>query len=104
MHFQEFVKKNHQKDYVIYENAILFESKSNLFSDIIITVYASLQTKIQRVISRDSSTKTAVLNRIKNQWKDDKKIIQSNYIICNENLDETKSQVNKIHKILTLNL
>ena len=46
--------------------------------------------------------KKEVLNRMKNQWKDNKKILQSNYIICNQNLDETKSQVNKIHNILTL--
>ena len=38
---------------------------------------------------------------MKNQWNDSKKIVQSNYIICNENLDETKTQVNKIHNILT---
>ena len=36
-----------------------------------------------------------------NQWNDFKKIVQSNYIIYNENLDETKNQVNKIHNILT---
>lgn len=103
-HFQEFVKINQQKKYIIYENAILFESKSNLFCDIIITVIAALNTKIQRVIARDSSTKTAVLNRMKNQWKDDKKTLQSHYIIYNENLDETQNQVNKIHNILTLYL
>ena len=101
-HFQEFTKNQIKSDYVIYENAILFESKSNFFCDIIITVFADLDTKIQRVISRDSSTKKEVLNRMKNQWKDNKKILQSNYIICNQNLDETKSQVNKIHNILTL--
>lgn len=101
-HFQEFTKNQIKSDYVIYENAILFESKSNFFCDIIITVFADLDTKIQRVISRDSSTKKEVLNRMKNQWKDNKKILQSNYIICNQNLDDTKSQVNKIHNILTL--
>ena len=100
-HFKEFVKKNSNKAYVIYENAILFETKSNLICDIIITVYANLNTKIQRVIERDSSTKKEVLNRIKIQRSDDSKILQSNYIICNENLDETENQVNFIHNKLT---
>lgn len=102
-HFQEFARENHQKEYVIYESAILFEIKSNRFCDVVITVFANLDTRIQRVISRDSSTKTDVLNRMKNQWKDSKKMLQSNYIIYNENLDETQNQVNNIHNILTQN-
>ncbi|KGL60665.1 MULTISPECIES: dephospho-CoA kinase [unclassified Polaribacter] len=100
-HFQDFIKKNIDKTYIIYENAILFENGSNLLCDYIITVYANVNTKIERVILRDSSTKEAVESRMKNQWNDSKKIVQSNYIICNENLDETKTQVNKIHNILT---
>lgn len=100
-HFQDFIKKNIDKTYIIYENAILFESGSNLLCDYIITVYANVNTKIERVILRDSSTKEVVESRMKNQWNDSKKIVQSNYIICNENLEETKTQVNKIHNILT---
>ena len=101
-HFQNFIKNNSQKEYIIYENAILFESKSNLFCDIIITVFAAINTKIKRVISRDKSSEKEVLNRMKNQWKDNKKMLQSNYVICNENLDETRKSVHKIHNILTL--
>lgn len=100
-HFQNFIKQNQDKKYIIYENAILFESKSNTFCDIVITVYADLNTKIDRVIARDSSTKKDVLNRIKSQWSDAKKMLQSNYIIYNEKLEGTVNQVHKIHKILT---
>ncbi|MGY8910905.1 MAG: dephospho-CoA kinase [Flavobacteriales bacterium] len=100
-HFQKFIENNQDKAYIIYENAILFESKSNIFCDIVITVYADLNTKINRVIARDSSTKTAVLNRIKSQWSDAKKMLQSNYIIYNEKLEDTVNQVHKIHNILT---
>jgi dephospho-CoA kinase len=100
-HFQNFIRKNQNKDYIIYENAILFESKSNIFCDIVITVYADLNTKINRVTARDSSTKTAVLNRMKNQWNDAKKTLQSNYVIYNEKLENTVNQVHKIHNTLT---
>lgn len=100
-HFQKFIENNQDKAYIIYENAILFESKSNIFCDIIITVYADLNTKINRVIARDSSTKTAVLSRMKSQWSDAKKMLQSNYIIYNEKLEDTVNQVHKIHNILT---
>ncbi|AOW16621.1 dephospho-CoA kinase [Polaribacter vadi] len=100
-HFQKFIENNQDKAYIIYENAILFESKSNIFCDIVVTVYADLNTKINRVIARDSSTKTAVLNRMKSQWSDAKKMLQSNYIIYNEKLEDTVNQVHKIHNILT---
>ena len=100
-HFKEFVQNNANKSYIIYENAILFESKGNVFCDFIVTVYADVRTKIERVILRDESTRAEVLSRMENQWKDNKKILQSNYIICNESLDKTKIQVNKIHNILT---
>ena len=100
-HFQEFVKKNTQKKYIVYENAILFESKSNQLCDFVITVFIDEETKIKRVILRDSSTEKEVLERIRNQWEDQKKILQSNYIIHNKNLDETKNQVAYIHNILT---
>ena len=100
-HFQNFVKLNNKKDYVLYENAILFESKSNLKCDIIISVYAPLNVRIERTMLRDSSSRTAVKNRIKNQWLEDKKLLQSNYIIVNLNRNTTKNQVLKIHNILT---
>jgi dephospho-CoA kinase len=100
-HFKEFIKNNSNKDYILYENAILFESKSNLICDIIITVSSTMNDKIQRVVARDSSTKKEVLSRMKNQWDDEKKILKSNYVISNEELGKTKSQVYKIHNILT---
>lgn len=100
-HFQNFVKSNADKEYIIYENAILFESKNNEFCNFIITVYADLETKIKRVISRDSATRKEVIDRMNNQWKDEKKILLSNYLINNINLDSTKNQINNIHNILT---
>jgi len=100
-HFQDFIKKQTNKAFIIYEAAILFESKSNLLCDFIITVYLDLETKIERVISRDKTTKKEVLNRMKNQLNDTPKLLQSNYVIFNKNIQETKLQVEKIHKILT---
>jgi dephospho-CoA kinase len=100
-HFKKFIEKNLDKTYIIYENAILFESKSNLFCDYIISVYANLSTRIDRVTVRDTSTKEEVFLRIQNQWNEDKKLLQSNYIVSNEDLAETENQVHTIHNILT---
>jgi len=100
-HFQDFVKKNTNKLFIIYENAILFESKSNLFCDVIITVFSRLETRIQRVMKRDNVTKQDVFDRIKNQLSEESKLLQSHYIILNEDLDNTQNQVKNIYKILT---
>ena len=100
-HFQKFVHQNKNKEYILYENAILFESKSNLFCDIIISVFVPLKQRISRVILRDTISKEEVENRIDNQWLEDKKTLQSNYLIYNNSLENTKEQVNKIHNILT---
>lgn len=100
-HLKDFILVNNYKKYIIYENAILFENGSDVLCDKIITVIAPLDVKIARVLSRDKTTKEAVENRIKNQWDDMKKILQSNYVICNENLNDTQDQVFNIHKKLT---
>ena len=66
-HFQLWVAKHQNEPILIKEAAILFESGSNQDCDKIITVIAPLETRIQRVISRDQTSKEAILNRIKNQ-------------------------------------
>lgn len=100
-HFANFVKSNQNKDYILYESAILFESNSAEKFDLIISVYVDLEERIQRVMARDSIEKKEVLARINNQWKEDKKLLLSNYLIINSSLENTKNQVRKIHNILT---
>ncbi|WP_395048074.1 dephospho-CoA kinase [Flavobacterium sp.] len=98
-HFDNWVKKQNSP-FVIKEAAILFESGSYKYCDQIITVIASEETRIKRVMSRDNSTREAVLERIKNQWEDSQKTSKSDYIIENENLSEAKLQFQEILKKL----
>jgi dephospho-CoA kinase len=100
-HFQEFVIQQKDNDYIVYENAILFESKSNLKCDVIISVFAPLEVRVERTVLRDGSSKTDVENRIKNQWLEDKKLLQSNYVIANLTLENAYLEVVEIHNILT---
>lgn len=100
-HFQCFITENKNKDYIIYENAILFENGSDSLCDKIVTVIAPHELKIKRVVFRDSTTKEAVENRMKNQWFDVKKAIQSHYIINNEILTNSEDEVLWIHNKLT---
>lgn len=100
-HFFEYKELNADKDYILYEAAILFEAKADVLCDKIITIFVDEKTRLKRVIERDKTTKLDVKNRMKNQWKDQKKIMLSNYIILNYDLTETSGQIHKIHNFLT---
>ena len=101
IHFKNFVNKNKNKAYVLYENAILFETKNDRFCDCVITVYASLEERISRIIKRDTTTREAVLDRMKNQFSDEKKMLQSHYVIDNNSLNYMKEKIDRIHNFLT---
>ncbi len=98
--FINWVKKQKNHSYVIKEAAILFESGSHKFCDSIITVTAPLETRLQRVISRDKTDKKSILARMKNQWSEDEKIAKSDYVIHNITLEDTKNQVDNILRLL----
>ncbi len=101
IHLQSFIEKNQSKDYVLYENAILFENNSDVFCDYIITVIVNEKSRIERVVARDHVSEKEVKDRINNQWVDSKKAILSNYVVRNENLKTLDSQIIKIHNNLT---
>ena len=98
-HFAEWIKKQNS-NYIIQENAILFENNTSPIFDYIITVTALIDVKIERILKRDSGSKKDVLSRMKNQWDDVKKIGLSDFVIHNIDLADTKKQVGQIHKKL----
>ena len=100
-HFLDFATRNADKSYVLYESAILFESNSSQQCDFIISVFLDKEERIKRVLERDKTTEKEVLSRINSQWKEDKKLLSSNYIIVNYAIQDTKKLVLKIHNILT---
>ena len=100
-HFLDFATSNADKAYVLYESAILFESNSSQQCDFVISVFLDKEERIKRVIDRDKTSREEVLSRINSQWKEDKKLLSSNYIIFNYAIQDTKKSVIKIHNILT---
>ncbi|RLD30211.1 MAG: dephospho-CoA kinase [Bacteroidetes bacterium] len=101
-HFKNWLKKQ-SYSYIIKEAAILFENDSYREYDYIITVTASDEDKIQRVIQRDNSSSEKVKAIMNNQWSDEDKVKLSHFVINNINLDKTENQVKIIHqKILKL--
>ncbi|MFE3848401.1 dephospho-CoA kinase [Flavobacterium sp. LB3P45] len=101
-HFKEWLLNHKDAPFVIYEAAILFESGGYKNCDLIISVIAPLETRIQRVINRDKTTREQVLKRINMQWNDEKRISKSDFIIKNTNIEETKSKTVKILKFLKI--
>ncbi|NMH29121.1 dephospho-CoA kinase [Flavobacterium silvaticum] len=98
--FAKWLSQHEQYPIVVREAAILFESGSYKDCDAIITVTASVESKIQRVMKRDSITRESVLARMKNQWDDDRKAALSDYVILNEDLEKTRTQFDEILKSL----
>jgi len=101
-HFKKWAKKQ-SSAYAIKEAAILFENGGYKECDYVITVIASEEERLKRVIQRDNSTAQSVKAIIANQWSDAKKVKLSHFVIKNDNLLETENQVKIIHqKIIKL--
>lgn len=99
-HFQRWLKKQ-DAPYVLKEAAIIFEHNNEDQYDMIITVTADVETRIQRVIARDNSNRSKIEAIIKNQLDDAQKIKKSHFVIVNDDLETTKKQVFTTHcKIL----
>ncbi|MFD2939281.1 dephospho-CoA kinase [Flavobacterium notoginsengisoli] len=100
--FESWMQEYKNFDYVVYEAAILFESGRYKECDVIITVTAPEEVRIERVVKRDKTTREQVLSRMKMQWNDEKRISKSNFVINNNNLKIAKEEVVKILKILNI--
>ncbi len=87
---------------VFLESAILFESEFSLLMDKIVVVTAPMEIRIDRIIQRDGMTKGAVLQRLKTQWSDEKKISMADYVIENDDKHSIIEQVAKIVRDLIL--
>lgn len=99
-HFEQWVQLQSNAPFVFKEAAILFESGSYKNCDSIITVVAPIETRIERVIARDNTTREAVLQRIKNQWTDEERMAKSDFTIQNTSLEDARLQTETILNLL----
>ncbi|PTX59723.1 dephospho-CoA kinase [Kordia periserrulae] len=96
-HFKDWYAERSSEKYIIKEVAILFENGSYKQCDKIITVVAPLETRFERLLQRDETTRAAIQSRMNTQWSDADKIALSDYVIHNEDLENARAQVAKIH-------
>lgn len=101
-HFKQWLLEHKEFPIVIYEAAILFESGSYKDFDAIITVTAPIETRIQRVIVRDNTSREQVLKRMEAQWTDEQRISKSDFVIENINIENSLIEIEKILKILKI--
>ncbi|MFV8346402.1 dephospho-CoA kinase [Flavobacterium sp. ZB4P13] len=101
-HFDQWLIQHKKVSYIIYEAAILFESGGYKNCDLIITVTAPIESRIQRVVERDKTTRELVLKRINAQWTDEQRISKSDFSIENTAIETAKLEVVKILKILKI--
>ena len=99
-HFINWLKLHQNNAYVVKEAAILFESGSYKDCDIIISVEAPQEVRIERVMLRDGTSREEVEARMRNQWSDEMRAEKSDFVIVNTDLKEMEAQVNKFLKNL----
>lgn len=96
--FEMWCMRNKDHLYVIKEAALLVETGSYKSLDFLITVSASENLRIARVLARDPHrTKEQVQQIIANQLKDVEKISKSTFTITNDGHSLVIPQVLKIH-------
>ncbi|MBD3748792.1 MAG: dephospho-CoA kinase [Sphingobacteriales bacterium] len=92
---------NQQKaPYVLKEAALLFESGSYQQNRFNILVSSPLALRIIRVIQRDQMSREKVLERIKNQFPEEKKAQMADFFIQNNEQEFIIPQVLKLHQEL----
>lgn len=101
-HYKKWLAAHQSFPFVMYESAILFESGNYTEFDILITVTAPLDIRIERVIQRDKVSRDQVLKRINAQWTDEQRIAKSDYVIENTTIEKTKTEIKEILKILKI--
>jgi dephospho-CoA kinase len=99
-HFLEWAEAHKDKNYTLYEAAILFESGTYKLLDKIITVTAPEKLRIKRILDKKKFNRKIIRNIINIQLPDEEKIKQAHYTIINDDKTLILPQILEIHKKL----
>ncbi len=101
--FENWLKKNKKAPFIIKEVAILFETNGQKYCDATILVTAPIETRIKRVLERDTTSRENILQIINNQLPEEEKIKLATFVVTNENLNITYKTVDNLIEILNKN-
>ena len=95
---ERIIKESEQNGYkgVLVDAPVLFESGFYILCDVTICVTAPLNTKLQRIISRDGITYEKALARVSNQLTDDELRAKCTYEIDNSGSKSVEAQIAEI--------
>ena len=99
--FEKWVEIHEKNTYLVKEAALLVESGSYKSLDYLLTVIASIETRIKRVLIRDPHrNREDVEDIISKQLRDKEKISKSQFVVINDEQSLLIPQVLKIHEEL----
>ena len=85
--------------YVIKEAALMFESGSHKALDYIITISAPVETRIRRVLERDTfRTRAEVEAIIDKQLSEEERVHRADFVIKNDDLHMVLPQILQLHR------
>lgn len=100
-HFEKKRLENTEKDIVIFDIPLLYETKLEYLCDMVIVVGLSVDKQIERVILRDGSSEELVRKIISNQMPLEDKMARADIVIKNDgSLEELKNKVLDVYKKL----
>lgn len=98
--YKNWVKENISSDYLIKEAALLFETGYYKQLDKVITIYAPVELRIQRVLSRDPGrTEAQIKTIISKQKTEEERKALADYTIINDGSELVIPQVLIVNKL-----
>lgn len=99
-HFEYWLNSYITTPIIVYESALLFETGTYKLFDVVITVTAPIDIRIQRVMARDHIPREAVLDRMSKQLTDEQMTQKSDFVIDNIDINLSKLLIDDILKFL----
>ncbi len=97
--YNEWVQRNKHHSYVVKEAALFLETGSYKTLNKIIVVIAPEVLRIMRVLERDRfRDREGILKIMRNQWSDEDKVKQADFVIRNDETELVLPQVLKLHE------
>ena len=98
--FDAFCKAHIDAPIIFKEAAILFETGGHRFCDKTLLITAPEALRIERVKNRDQRSAESIKARMEHQWPDEKKIPLADFVIVNENWEQTLPQLEAVYQSL----
>ena len=102
--FRLWCSARSERPWVGMESAILLEAGFREEVDKVVMVYAPLDVRIQRIVSRDASSRELIEQRIRHQVDDEEKRKMADYVIVNDGNSPLISQVLTLISSLSENI